>query len=120
MVKKKTMKSIKAILLLCEGKTDVAFLRRLLEIDNYQDYKEIVGNMPKPLGLKGNNNNKSKGSYFINKLRTYQYNSANLRDSPILPLILRRTQGQSDTYAFLYDMNGMDRVDNYKEIMVMY
>lgn len=117
MGKKKTMKSIKAIILLCEGKTDVAFLRRLLEVDNYQDYKEIVGNMPKPLGLGGNNNNKSKGSYFINKLRTYQYDSANLRDSPILPLILRRTQGQSDTYAFLYDMNGMDRVDNYKEII---
>lgn len=117
MAKRIKTKPIKAIIILCEGKTDVAFLRRLLEVDNYRDYKEVVGNMPNPLGLGGNSSNKSKGSYFINKLRTYQYDSANLRDSPILPLILRRTQGQSDTYVFLYDMNGMDRVDNYKEII---
>lgn len=117
MAKRIETKPIKAIIILCEGKTDVAFLRRLLEVDNYRDYKEVVGKMPNPLGLGGNNNNKSKGSYFINKLRTYQYDSANLRDLPILPMILRRTQGVSDTYAFLYDMNGMDRVDNYKEII---
>ncbi|MFK7979078.1 MAG: DUF3226 domain-containing protein [Saprospiraceae bacterium] len=117
MAKRIKTKPIKAIIILCEGKTDVAFLRRLLTVDSYRDYKEVVGNMPNPLGLGGNNNNKSKGSYFINKLRTYQYDSANLRDLPILPLILRRTQGVSDTYAFLYDMNGMDRVDNYKEII---
>ena len=115
---KKKPKPIKAIIILCEGKTDVAFLRRLLlEVDDYRDYKEIVRNMPKPLGLGGEKNDKSKGSYFINKLRTYQYDSSKLRDMPILPLILRRIKGVSDTYVFLYDMNGMDRVDNYKEII---
>lgn len=115
MAKRKKIKPIKAIVVLCEGKTDVAFLRRLLEVDNYRDYVEIVGNIPRPLGLGGDRNN--KGSYFINKLRSYQYDSSKLRDAPILPLILRRTQGQSDTYVFLYDMNGMARVENYKEII---
>lgn len=117
MAKRKKIKPLKAIIVLCEGKTDVAFLRRLLVVDNYHDYKEIVGNIPKPLGLGGDKSEKAKGSYFINKLRNYQYDSSNLRDTPILPLILRRTEGQSDTYIFLYDMNGMGRVENYKEVI---
>lgn len=123
----KPIKPIKAIIALCEGKTDVAFLRRLLEVDKYRDYKEIVKDIPKPLGL-GNDipnaleekSEEIKGSYFIRKLKTYQYDSANLRDLPILPLMLRRTEGQSDTYVFLYDMNGLDRVENYKEIIKDY
>lgn len=128
---------MKAIIVLCEGKTDVAFLRRLLAVDNYRDYKEIVKDIPKPLGLgedipllpedkekedkpQPEKGDEIKGSYFIRKLKTYQYDSANLRDTPILPLMMRRTEGQSDTYIFLYDMNGMGRVENYKEIIKDY
>lgn len=112
---KKKIKPVKAVIALCEGKTDVAFLRRLLEADHYKDYIEIVSEMPHPFGL---GRNGKRGSYFINKLRTYNYDSSRLRDRPILPIILRRTQGQSDTFLFLYDMNGMNRIENYREIIM--
>jgi len=111
---KKKIKPVKAVIALCEGKTDVAFLRRLLEADHYKDYIEIVSEMPHPFGL---GRNEKRGSYFINKLRTYNYDSSRLRDRPILPIILRRTQGQSDTFLFLYDMNGMNRTENYRKII---
>ncbi len=90
-------------------------MRRLLrETDNYSDYREIVANMPKPFGYV---NGSLKGSYFINKIASYQYESKSLRDRPILPLILRRTSGQSNTFLLLYDMNGMNRINNYKEVI---
>ena len=114
MAKKKIMKPVKAIIALCEGKTDVAFLRQLLLSDDYRDYVEIVSKIRQPLGLGGNQTGES---YFINKLKTYEYDSSELRDRPLLPFILRRTEGQSDTYVLLYDMNGMDRTQNYREII---
>lgn len=113
MAKKTKIKPIKAIVALCEGKTDVAFLRRLLEADNYHDYKEVVANIPKPLGLGG----KKGESYFSKKLKSYDYDSSKLRDRPVLPLILKRVEGQSLSFILLYDMNGMNRVKNYREII---
>ena len=116
MAKNKKIKPVKAIIVLCEGKTDVAFLRRLLKTDGYNDYKQdAVYKIPKPFGLAGDKND--KGSYFINKLKTYKYDSGRLHDRPILPIILRRTQGQSDIFLLLYDMNSMDRPQNYREII---
>ncbi len=108
------MKPIKAIIALCEGKTDVAFLKLLLQTDGYKDYIKIVSQIPQPLGLGGNQTGES---YFINKLKTYKYDSSKLRDRPLLPFILRRTHGNSDTFILLYDMNGMNRTSNYREII---
>jgi len=103
----KKKKEIKVVVLLCEGKTDVAFIRRLaMDLDDYKDYKEIIKDIHKPLS-----------SYFIDKVKNYDYDSSNLRDRPLLPLILRRTEGQSDNFLLLYDMNGMYRTKNYREIL---
>lgn len=114
----KKSKNLKVVVLLCEGKHDVAFMRRVLLTDNYRDYQEKVNNIPAPLGLK--NASKEGVSYFINKVKEYNYDSSTLRDRPLLPLILKRVHGQQSDYVFLYDMNGMNRISNYTEIISDY
>lgn len=108
-------KITKVVILLCEGKTDVAFLSRLLiTSDNYKNYKKTVESMPFPFGL----NTKSKtDGYFSKKLKEYEYDSAQLHEKPLLPTILDRNRGNSYTLILLYSMGGMGKISNYKEII---
>lgn len=105
----------KAVILLCEGKTDVSFLSRLLvSADDYKDYKRTVEGMHFPFGL--DPKTKADG-YFSKKLKGYEYDSAQLHEKPLLPTILERNKGNSYTLILLYSMGGMGKVANYKEII---
>lgn len=103
------MKTFKGIILLCEGRTDVAYIRKLLQLDNYRDYKEVVSDMVKPLD-----------SFFENYLSGFDYVSGEILNRPILPIILRRTHGLKDDFALIYSMDGMNKTSNYRYVIEKY
>ena len=100
---------MKGIVILCEGRHDTAFVSKMLEIAGYKHYSSkkniTIDKMEQPL----------KG-LFINKLKNYQYESKRLLQRPILPWIMLK-QGQGNVYALIYSMDGIDKKENYKEII---
>lgn len=103
------MSTFRAIVVLCEGRTDVAYFRRLLNMEDYKDYKEVVGNMVKPLD-----------SFFNSYLKSYNYETERVLSRPLLPVILRRNDGQKNDFALLYSMDGMNKVSNYRYVIDKY
>jgi hypothetical protein len=99
------VKDFKAVLILCEGKTDVAFVRRILISENYRDYKKKINEFASPIN-----------GYFSKKLKEYDYDSGTVFDRPIVPTILRRAHGNSVSFALIYSIEG-DNVGNYNEII---
>ena len=104
----KNQRDFKAVLILCEGKTDVAFIRRVLLSEHYTDYKKNINEFESPLK-----------EYFSNKLKDFDYDAGTVFDRPLVPVILRRAHGNSLTYALLYSVEG-DNVENYSEIISDY
>ena len=102
-------KPIKVVLVFCEGKTDVSFLRVILLLNQYKDYKEVVSEIKFPLN-----------SLFLQRIKNYDYDSSELLDRPMLPLIMRRSHGQQDSFLFLYSMDGLGRISDTKKIIGEY
>ncbi len=97
---------MKGVIILCEGRHDVAFLSVLLKHEGYTDYKKTIGKMVQPLK-----------EYFITKFERYDYESSQLFNRPVLPWIMEKKEGQSNMYILLYSMDGLDKIDNYREII---
>ncbi len=96
------------IVVLCEGRHDVAYISLLLENDGYLHYKETVSQMVSPLY-----------EYFSSKISSFPYDSNLLFKRPILPWIMYKQEGQSKNafYVLLYSMDGLDKPENYNEII---
>ena len=87
-----------SILIICEGKHDVAFLKVILEKRlKFSNYQVSVKNIEKPVG-----------DYLIKKIRDFEYDESRLRDGPKLPIILKKKKSKNVIYAILYSIDGLN------------
>jgi hypothetical protein len=89
---------MKSMLLICEGKHDVAFLKVILEKKlNFRNYTVNVQDIQEPIG-----------GYLLSQIQGYEYDENRLRDGPKLPIILENKRGQNTFFAILYAIDGLN------------
>lgn len=89
---------MKSLLLICEGKHDVAFLKVILEKKlNFSNYAAKVKDIQEPVS-----------SYLLSQIQGYEYDENRLREGPKLPIILRNNRGQNTLFAILYAIDGIN------------
>ena len=97
---------MRALIVLCEGIHDIAFLYRVLKTKGFKSYSKKIKDMPSPLN-----------NYFSNTLKNRNYEELNLESiKPPLPTIMKK----DDFLILFYPLGGDSKVDSAKEIIKNY
>ncbi|MBJ2174392.1 hypothetical protein JBL43_09100 [Aureibaculum sp. A20] len=96
------------ILIICEGKHDMAYLSLLLELLNFSEYKKNISDFDQPLK-----------DLFINQIGKFDYDNNRLRKGPNLPVIFKQPN-KHHQFAILYAIDGIRNIEKAKEVIFNY
>lgn len=96
------------ILIICEGKQDVAYISLLLELMGFSEYAKVISDFDQPLQ-----------KFFLQQVKGFEYDNNRLRKGPNLPIIYRQLKNHQQ-FAIVYSIDGLRNIDKAKHVIQNY